>query len=776
MLWNFFTSLLTNLVLSEIVFLLTDIPDTVSPDTNVSNSLATAGIPIPILFGTKKLNNANFIYYIFDGSQPIEKRIKGQIDNLIGSDIDSKRVTVGYKYFATYQIVFSQKVDLIKEIYANDELIHSTNVFENSRIYISKDSVFGGNEKQGGIVGTHEILLGNVSSLPNGYVQSRVGEAFKVPSYKKLCMLTAENVYYSANNSTIPNYAVLATRLPRIGTLDYSFNGLDANPACVVYEILTDSEFGFGIESSKIDIQSFKNAANYANSLGISCSFILNNEVSSFEVIKRMATLANFSFFISKQGLITCKPQKKLTNSQKNGLRIFNDENIIEIENFKQTTYNDTYNSIHVNYSSNHNINDLISLQNLSNINITQHEKDYKANYFGIRNATVASTVAKRDLEMLSKPLKKLTIKVINEYDYEIYDYLKIKSEFYSIDSVFLIVGINFADSSNVVILDLLEDFNSVDTTIIEVNDDNGYVYENNKQPECIENYLIKNSNYLDLNNDLKTRFKILARKPTFDSMFFNMFYTEDESFQEINYCQTFETVEALDKEQTIIKFKNDDLFGQDYTGKYIYLNDEILEIVSIDYLTKEITVLRGAIDTTQKEHLIYSIGYITEEDLKLTDKLYDNNENQTFKILDNTSLGQISLDNCAAISYNNVVRHTLPTTPTNFCLEPENTSYYQQPNCYKSIINGSEFKIALDERHDFNHHYEVYFNDVLIDTFTSINSLNNHVFTANNSFIDLKIRTKEGSNYSYHDIENNFQVAAFDFSFDEFFDHYTGS
>ncbi len=316
---NFLGSLLVNAILSEIVFALTDIPDTLTPDNNASNSLATAGIPIPVLFGTKKLNNANFIYYNFDGSQAITKKVSSPLG------LTSQNVTVGYKYFATYQIVFSQKVDLIKEIYANDELIHSTNIFENSRIYISKDSVFGGNEKQGGIVGTHEILLGNVEALPNGYVQSKVGEAFKVPSYKKLCMLTAENVYYSANNSTIPNYAVLATRLPRIGTLDYSFNGIDANPACVVYEILTDIEFGFGIESSKIDIQSFKNAANYANSLGICCSFNLNNEISSFEVIKRMATLANFSFFISKQGLITCKPQKKLTNSQKNALRIFND-------------------------------------------------------------------------------------------------------------------------------------------------------------------------------------------------------------------------------------------------------------------------------------------------------------------------------------------------------------------------------------------------------------------------------------------------------------------
>ncbi len=258
--------------------------------------------------------------------------------------------------------------------------------------------------------------------------------------------------------------------------------------------------------------------------------------------------------------------------------------------------------------------------------------------------------------------------------------------------------------------------------------------------------------------------------------MFFNVYYTLKETYQVIEYCQTFEIFEALDKEQTIIKFKNDDLFGQDYTGKYIYLNDEILEVVSIDYLTKEITVLRGAIDTTPKEHLINSVGYITEESLNFSDYFYDNNETETFKILDNTSLGQISLDNCAAISYTNIVRHTLPTTPTSFCLKPENTLYYQQPNCYKSIINGSEFKIALNERNDFNHNYEVYFNNVLIDAFTSINSLNNHVFTANNSFIDLKIRTKEGSNYSYHDIENNFQVAAFDFSFDEFFDHYTGS
>ena len=78
------------------------------------------------------------------------------------------------------------------------------------RIRIDKPDLFGGESREGGIVGNVDVLMGGPGQGPNDYLAGRMGG--DVPAYRGLCSLVLRQVYLGINPYLKP-WAVRATRV-----------------------------------------------------------------------------------------------------------------------------------------------------------------------------------------------------------------------------------------------------------------------------------------------------------------------------------------------------------------------------------------------------------------------------------------------------------------------------------------------------------------------------------------------------------------------------------
>ncbi len=78
------------------------------------------------------------------------------------------------------------------------------------RIRIDKPDLFGGEGREGGIVGDIDVLMGGPTQGPNDYLAARVGGS--IPAYRGLCSLVLRQVYMGINPYIKP-WAIRATRV-----------------------------------------------------------------------------------------------------------------------------------------------------------------------------------------------------------------------------------------------------------------------------------------------------------------------------------------------------------------------------------------------------------------------------------------------------------------------------------------------------------------------------------------------------------------------------------
>ena len=136
-----------------------------------------------------------------------------------------------------------------------------------------------------------------------------------------------ELIYYNSNsrefrNNNFSNYTVSAKNgvytvklnlsgLNAVSAHAYiTFNSssrLDANPKDIVYDILTDSNYGMGFDSSEIDTTSFGIYSDYCIASNVFLSPLYDSQSEAQEVLTSLAELTN-STFVWSQGKLRIAP------------------------------------------------------------------------------------------------------------------------------------------------------------------------------------------------------------------------------------------------------------------------------------------------------------------------------------------------------------------------------------------------------------------------------------------------------------------------------------
>lgn len=124
----------------------------------------------------------------------------------------SKKQTVGYWYELGLHMGFCYgPVDALLEIRVGDRTIWTGEATTNTNLVINQENLFGGKDREGGVVGTVNVMMGGASQTANSYlssVQSGIQTA-----YRGLLGLVFNRGKVSANNPYIKPWSAKVRRI-----------------------------------------------------------------------------------------------------------------------------------------------------------------------------------------------------------------------------------------------------------------------------------------------------------------------------------------------------------------------------------------------------------------------------------------------------------------------------------------------------------------------------------------------------------------------------------
>lgn len=310
-------------------------------------------------------------------------------------------------------------VDAIWDIWIGEKLAWTSSygVRTLTNIYVNWLSLFGGINKEGGVLGNAYFLPGSAAQVMPQNLASRLGRSSATcPAFRGQAGLffceggNFSGFLWGANNPYIKTVWARITRMPKglssataaIGTN----RGQDANPAHIIFECLTNPDWGMGASPDLINIPVFEAVATtlFNENFGLSMVWTKASKVEAF--ISEVLNHIQGTLFIDPQtGLYTLKLIRN--DYDISVLPVFGPDNAT-LSNYQVKAWGETINEIVVTYTDPiTELDNTYSLQNIANIALQggQIVSDSR-NYYGIHSATLAAQVAGRDLQSASSPLR----------------------------------------------------------------------------------------------------------------------------------------------------------------------------------------------------------------------------------------------------------------------------------------------------------------------------------------------------------------------------------
>lgn len=196
------------------------------------------------------------------------------------------------------------------------------------------------------------------------------------------------------------NYAASLGALPT-GAVRNEF---DANPSHIIYECLTNTDWGLGVDPAGLDTQSFVDVARtlFYENLGLSMMWSQAASVQEF-INEILDCIKGSTFTHPRTGKLTIKLMRE--DYWPDGLREINPDNA-ELTNFARKAWGETINEMKVTWTNPVSENEeTVYSQDLGNIAMQGTVVSDSRNYYGVRSADLAQQLANRELRSASAPL-----------------------------------------------------------------------------------------------------------------------------------------------------------------------------------------------------------------------------------------------------------------------------------------------------------------------------------------------------------------------------------
>lgn len=363
--------------------------------------------PIPVVFGTCRITGANVVWY---GNLSTKKIKQG---GLFGS------TTIGYKYYLGMHLALGHgPFDAVTKIETADKETWSGNLTSTGDAVIDLPNLYGGERREGGIKGTATVLFGEATQAVNAYLAAQQGSP--TPAYRGVTSIVWSDGLggggYVGNTPYVKAWAVTCRRILKGWTNDAAWYPAKAaiggamNPAHIIYQCLTDLEWGMGAPVSQIDEASFQAAADtmFTENFGLN---LLWNQATTIEnfvgiVLDHIAGVLAFDQSTGKYLLSLVR-----ADYDPDTLPIFDPSNVISVENFERRSWGETVNELTCTYTdATTRKPTAIVVQDLGNIAAQGVRIPEKVDFTGIDDADLIRTVAGRELGARSTPLARLDL------------------------------------------------------------------------------------------------------------------------------------------------------------------------------------------------------------------------------------------------------------------------------------------------------------------------------------------------------------------------------
>lgn len=403
---------------------------------------ATEGRPMPLLWGRAEISAPNVIWHGDISQSPIMKRVKTGLWS-------SKQFIVGFRNRVAFQQGLCRGGGTnvaVRGIKCAGKEVWSGYVNSNTTISVNLPELFGGDEfGDGGFVGNIEFYVGSttqpVSSFLNSTSRQRIASAATptAPRYTGLCHVVVHEFgvndqtalgAYIGNSTQVRHFSFDVERFPSTFTgqtagqnqILADDGGYDANPANVIYEYLTNTEWGMKIDSTKIG-SSFLTASATFITEKLGFSMLLDTEMPGDEFLKEMERHIDGVVWRDPS---TGKWEIKLARADYdiNTVPQLSEVNC-RVQNYTQSTWEDTVNQVQVRYfRRDDGYKETYALaQDMANAMIrgggtvtTGKISPTQMVFPGVKNAYVASLIAWRELRTLSRPTCRAQVTVGGEF------------------------------------------------------------------------------------------------------------------------------------------------------------------------------------------------------------------------------------------------------------------------------------------------------------------------------------------------------------------------
>lgn len=379
---------------------------------DVSAPTAEDGRTIPVIFGTVKMLAPNVVWYGDLRSLAIKKG---------GWMTLGIKTTVGYKYFLGLWVALCHgPVDAVLGLCAgthpDDKAVNlqSQTVFGSPEqyinIYMNDYDLFGGQDSEGGIGGWIHFYRGQPSQTSDSYLTSKLGVV--APPYPGLCHAVFIQPYLGTS-AYLKNLSFLLRRCPsNLGLADNITNlGGDANPAEVIYEILTDVRWGLRELPTRVDLTSFRACANTLASEGMGISFQIDTARAAEDIIMDIERHIDAVLFTDPlTGLWTMVLAR--ADYDPATLMEIDESDISDAPELSRGSWEETVNQIKCTYLDRATFTDAtVQAQELANSTIRGEVVSETIDFSMFSNGGLAQRCAARELKSFSYPIMKGRLK-----------------------------------------------------------------------------------------------------------------------------------------------------------------------------------------------------------------------------------------------------------------------------------------------------------------------------------------------------------------------------
>lgn len=450
------------------------------------------------------------------------------------------------------------------------------------------------------------------------------------------------------------------------------------NPAHIIRECLTNTDWGMGYSSADIDDDSFTAAATKLRSERFGLSFIWDKETTIESFVQEVCKHIDATLFVDRE---TGKFTLKLIRDDYNvaDLIHLDETSVSRVENVSRPAQSELVNSITVNYTDSKTGKEAsVTVHDTALVSIHGRISNATIHYPGITNRDLATKVAQRDLRVFSNPRLSCTIYAdrtaasLNVGDAFLFTWPELEIE----SMVMRVVTIGLGDGvNNAVKITATEDVFALpnpSTTIVPERLVPGLVPFRPYIPR-IEQFTILELPYAHLlktqgkvrvdrilNANPKTGFLgVIAERPDGNLPFdINPIlavknpaaeFTEVDSFA---FTPTAQIREALAPNSKVVHITNGVDLNEVLGTGIAMIGEELVRVDAIDLEAGTVTLGRGIYDTVPTHHPEGTKIYFIEGRIASDWIEHEEGEETEIKVLASSSAGTFDLHNEATVQY----------------------------------------------------------------------------------------------------------------------------